>query len=53
MIKRSHFIVLTQIIAWYNHAIMTLEARLVQVTATLEATLIRLREIEADTGCLD
>jgi transposase len=48
MIKRSHFTVLTQIIAWYNHAIMTREARLVQVTATLEATLIRLRGVEAE-----
>ena len=37
MIKRSYFTVLTQIAAWYNHAIMTLEARLAQVTATLEA----------------
>ena len=48
MIKRVYFTVFTKLISWYNRAIMTLQSRLAQVTATLEASLLRLREVEAE-----
>ena len=35
-------------VTWHNGVIMTLEARLAQVTATLEATLVRLGVAEAE-----